>query len=159
MHVTAVDPSGMPRAAAWRRKAASGAEGKDVEGAAVARLSATLIFVSSAVAIVAHAAGSNSRERKSPPGRRRTRASIDHGAEPSPTQELKIDAVLLAAAPAPLHAPAPAHSPSKWLSSPLPLPPFPSPDASAALGIIHRKGLGRTQHIDTGLIVDTTGCC
>ena len=25
-------------------------------------------------------------------------------------------------------------------------------DASAALGIIHRKGLGRTRHIDTGLL-------
>ena len=25
-------------------------------------------------------------------------------------------------------------------------------DASAALGIIHRKGLGRTRHIDTGML-------
>ena len=25
-------------------------------------------------------------------------------------------------------------------------------DASAALGIIHRRGLGRTRHIDTGLL-------
>ena len=25
-------------------------------------------------------------------------------------------------------------------------------DASAALGVTHRKGLGRTRHIDTGLL-------